>query len=628
VTDLVAPLAGWLMPLTEVTDPVFASGSMGEGFAIDPLDGVVVAPCPGVVSAVAPTRHSITLDPAGGGSLLIHIGIDSVALGGEGFELLVEPGAQVTAGAPLMRFDLNAVALGARSLMTPVVAIGEGDRIQVDAPGRRVGCGEPVARLVPGQAAALSGAGETASRTLIVPMPHGIHARPAARIAEAAKLHEAAIQLCLGEQRASARSVVGLLKLAARQGDRIIVEATGSGAAGAVDALAALIESGMGESDNARPAAAPAGAVAAAPGLAIGIAARLGRADLSAPDEGQGMAQEAAALAEALARVAERLKSSPQGGVDIAAAHRGLVEDPELRAAADAEIARGRSAASAWRQAVRSACEALDRTGDSLLRERIPDLLDVERQVIAELLGVDLAAQALPDRAILVADDLLPSEFQALDQDRLAGVALAGGGATSHVAVLAASAGIPMLVALGAAAHAVPEGTTVILDGDAARLDVDPEPAALAQAEARLAAWRDARARARSNAGADARTRDGIRIEVFANLGSTEEAARAVAEGAEGCGLLRTEFLFLDRETAPCEDEQAGIYGRIAAVLGDRPLIVRTFDIGGDKPVPYLPMPAEENPALGCRGVRLNLARPDLLDVQLCAMFRRPSDAS
>jgi phosphocarrier protein FPr/phosphocarrier protein len=130
------------------------------------------------------------------------------------------------------------------------------------------------------------------------------------------------------------------------------------------------------------------------------------------------------------------------------------------------------------------------------------------------------------------------------------------------------------------------------------------------------------RALARANARHDARTADGIRIEVFANLGSVDDAARAVAEGAEGCGLLRTEFLFLERTEAPTEDEQVDIYGRIAASLGDRPLIVRTFDIGGDKPVPYLPLPAEDNPALGCRGVRLNLARPDLLETQLRAILR------
>ena len=115
---------------------------------------------------------------------------------------------------------------------------------------------------------------------------------------------------------------------------------------------------------------------------------------------------------------------------------------------------------------------------------------------------------------------------------------------------------------------------------------------------------------------------DGTRSEVFANLGSVADAAAAISAGAEGCGLLRTEFLFLDRETAPSEDEQRETYSAVAATLGERPLIVRTLDIGGDKPVPYLPMDGEENPALGLRGVRLTLARPDLMRVQLRAILR------
>jgi phosphocarrier protein FPr/phosphocarrier protein len=188
--------------------------------------------------------------------------------------------------------------------------------------------------------------------------------------------------------------------------------------------------------------------------------------------------------------------------------------------------------------------------------------------------------------------------------------------------VLAASAGVPMLVALGDVLHDVPDDAPLVLDAQTGQLDTAPDAAALDRAEHRLAAGGAARAVARRSAGQEARTADGARIEIFANLGSVDDAGRAVAEGAEGCGLLRTEFLFLGRDAAPGEDEQARIYGEIAAALGDRPLIVRTFDIGGDKPAPYLPMAAEENPALGVRGVRLNLLRTDLLDTQLRAILR------
>jgi phosphocarrier protein FPr/phosphocarrier protein len=631
VTRLVAPLSGWLAPLSEVSDPVFASGSMGSGFAIDPIEGLVTAPCDGTIAAVAPTRHSVTIETDDGVTLLIHVGLDTVALKGDGFELLVEAGARVRSGDLLIRFDLNHVALNARSLMTPVLAIGEGDTIAIPATGQRIARGEPVGEVSGSRRTAVGPIQAGVERTVTLAMPNGIHARPAARIVTAAKPFAADIELRLADRRASARSTVALLKLAAKHGDVLTVAASGPDAPAAADTIVELIASGMGEEHG--PIAAPATAappatgtklpgVSAAPGLAIGVAAHFGRAEIAVPRDGQGIAHERAALAEALATVHAGLAKAAGASAGIAQAHQALLDDPELLAATEIEIAAGRSAAFAWRSATREAGAALTATGDPLLAERVGDLMDLEWQVAALLTGATARPQALPPDAILIADDLLPSEFQALDRARLAGVALAGGGPTSHVAVLAASAGVPMLVALGPTIRDVAEAAPLILDAERGLLDTAPDALALSEAAQRLSDRCAARAEARIAAGEDARTADGVRIEVFANLGSVDEAGPAVGQGAEGCGLLRTEFLFLDRQSAPDEDEQARIYGGIAAALGDRPLIVRTFDIGGDKPVTYLPMAAEDNPALGVRGVRLNLLRSDLLDTQLRAIVR------
>lgn len=625
MTVIRAPLTGWLLPLGEVPDPVFASGSMGDGFAIDPLEGLVSSPCAGIVSAIASTLHSVTIEVEGGGTLLIHVGLETVALKGAGFQVLVRTGERVATGDPLLSFDLNSVALGAKSLITPVVAIGDGDVLTLGSAGRRIARGDELGALHGGSGRTAAAEGAVATATIVVPMAHGIHARPAAGIVAAAKSFTAALELRTGERRADARSIVQLLSLAAKRGDELTLIGKGDDAAAAVRRLADLIESGMGDSvaDAApRPAQDPNRPVVAAPGLAIGIAARLERASIAVPENGRGKEAESAALAAALESVDRSLAETRGTAADIATAHRALLEDPALCADADARIRSGKSAGFAWRAAIGEACLALERTGDPLLAERVADLRDIERQVVAELTGARGDKAALPRNAILIADDLLPSEFQSLDRERLAGVVLARGGPTSHIAVLAASAGVPMLVAAGEPVLHIADGTPLILDTEAAALTVSPDAGALAHAGARAAAMREAKAAARAASGADARTRDGVRIEVFANLGSIEDAGRAVSEGAEGCGLLRTEFLFLDRQDAPGEDEQAVIYRSIAAALGDRPLIVRTFDIGGDKPVPYLPMPREDNPALGRRGVRLNLARSDLLDTQLRAILR------
>ena len=232
----------------------------------------------------------------------------------------------------------------------------------------------------------------------------------------------------------------------------------------------------------------------------------------------------------------------------------------------------------------------------------------------------------LPEHAVLLAEDLLPSELTALDRRRLAAIALSGGGATSHVAILAAAMQVPMLIGVGQSLRNVPDGQTIIVDADHGTLCYEPTPDAVARAKVNVEARLARSAALRSAAAKDCRSLDGTRIEVFANLGSAADAIAAVENGAEGCGLLRTEFLFIDRTTAPAEDEQLTAYQSIANALAGRPMILRMMDVGGDKPLLYLPLPAESNPALGMRGVRTALAHPALMRAQLRAAMRvRPS---
>ncbi|WP_420822553.1 phosphoenolpyruvate--protein phosphotransferase [Sphingomonas gei] len=629
VVKLVAPFAGWLAPLEAVPDPVFAERMMGDGFAIDPIEGVLRAPAAGEILSVPATAHAVTLRLDNGAELLLHIGLETVALGGKGFVAKVAAGQRVAAGDPLIEFDLDAVAEAAKALITPVVLASEGYVLTLEATGRRVEAGESVARIA--RAAPREASRETANeerfeREVIVSAAHGIHARPAARITAALRPFVAEVALIAGDKQANARSTVALLGLGVGRDSAVRVTGVGADARAAVDAVAELILSGLGEEGGVVPAA-PAirtqGPVCASPGLAIGEALQLRAADQDVPDNGANPADERAALDAALAKVTGHLAGARGAAAAIAEAHRALLEDPELIRVAGEHIAAGRSAGFAWRAASGQAAAAIRATGDALLMERVADLKDLERQVIAALLGTDgESVPALRAGTILIADDLLPSQFLSLDAASLAGICTAAGGPTSHVAILAASAGVPMLVAAGDSVLAIADRTALILDADAATITVEPNPDALAQASERLSATRERHTRDIAAAHEPCRMADGTRIKIFANLGSVTDAAAAVAAGAEGCGLLRTEFLFLERDTAPVEEEQRDTYSRIAATLGDRPLIVRTLDIGGDKPVPYLPMGNEENPALGLRGVRLSLARPDLMRLQLRAILR------
>ena len=632
-----APLSGWASSLDEVPDPVFGERMMGDGIAIEPVEGMVRAPAAATVIAVAPTLHSVTLQLEGGIELLIHVGLETVGLGGEGFTALVAAGDRVKAGAPLLEFDLDSVARRAVSLITPVIVTSEGATVRLLARDRLVGFGDPLIEIsVTGQVAADSAsADEDVTRTIIVPLAHGLHARPAARLVAALKAHDASLSFEAHGRTAAGRSMVAIMALGIRHLDDLTIRASGPGAAAAIEAVAALILGGMGEVEHPQPVLQVAVAsstsqgsiltgVRAAPGLAIGTVVHLATASIDVPADGAGPAQERTALDLALTTLVTRLAAASGVGAEIAEAHRAMLDDPALLDAAQGHVAQGRSAGRAWQLATAAVAETLRATGDSRLIERIADLRDLEQQLLAELYPTSAKAvpSPLPENAIILADDLLPSQFMALDLRRVAGIVTANGGPTSHTAILAAAAGVPMLVAVGAALLDVPEGRTVILDADAGRLDIDPDPAALASALDRRARSRSRQVREIETAQADCRMADGTRIEVFANLSSVEDARLAVANGAEGCGLLRTEFLFLDRAEAPSEDEQARAYAAIAAALGDRPLIVRTLDIGGDKPVAYLPFPHEDNPALGARGVRFSLARPDLLDVQLRAILR------
>jgi phosphoenolpyruvate-protein phosphotransferase len=359
----------------------------------------------------------------------------------------------------------------------------------------------------------------------------------------------------------------------------------------------------------------------------VGRATRIERRAIEVAQRGGSVEQERAELERAQNEVRTRLKRMANAGGatrrEIITAHLEFLDDPTLNATAQESIAAGHSAGFGWRESVRASIRALELLDDTRLRERADDLLDIESHVLMALVGeAKPMILPLPERAVLIAADLLPSELTALDRQRLVGICLSGGGATSHVAILAAAMEIPMLVGLGSGLREIAEGTIVIIDADQGRLQTTPSEPAVATARATVEARLLRSAEQRLAAQADCHAQDGTRVEVYANLGNVAEASLAVENGAEGCGLLRTEFLFIDRDTAPSEEEQFQTYQDIAAALSGRPLILRLMDVGGDKPLKYLPLPHEDNPALGLRGVRTVLSRPDLLRTQLRAALR------
>jgi phosphoenolpyruvate-protein phosphotransferase len=663
---ILAPFDGWCTGLEEVPDPVFSGRMLGDGVAIDPLSGIVLAPCAGEVVTLPASAHAVTIRTPDGADVLVHIGIDTVELQGRGFEAQVRLGQVVEAGQELIRFDLDTVARGAKTLLTPVVvAASDGLSIRHRRAAGSINAGDVLFEIEQARDVALTRdvahAPAPAQRTVTVQLRHGLHARPAALLARAAKALASEVSILAHGRAANARSVTAVMALGVRHGEEVTFTASGPDAGHAIQQLNAALEAALqmestagevtagGRASAAGPAAVTSsGATAAAAkpgvnsggavdgvlpgitavaGFAVGQATRIERREIVVEEQGGGMAHEGAQLEQARADVRARLtRVGATGGVtrcEIAAAHVEFLDDPIVNEAAQELIAAGKSAGYAWRAATRRQVQALEALGDSRLRERADDLLDVESHVLLALMREARPINlTIPNDAVILADDLLPSELTALDRQRLAAICLGRGGATSHVAILAAAMDVPMLVGLGTGIHAVADGAMVIVDADAGALHVAPDIAALNAAQAAVAARLKNRSAERAAALADCRSLDGTRIEIFANLGSATDAVAAVANGAEGCGLLRTEFLFIDRDTAPDEREQRDAYQAISTALGARPLVLRLMDVGGDKPLKYLPLPHEENPALGLRGVRTALARPDLLRTQLRAALR------
>ena len=651
-----SPLSGQVWQLERVPDPVFAQKMVGDGLSIDPVDNVLLAACDGEIVSIHPAGHAVTLRTPDGLELIMHVGIDTVALKGEGFVPRVKAGDKVSTGTPLIQFDLDFLATHAKSLLTQIV-VANSDRASTwQRASGFVTAGKDTLFTVTFEAqesaAAAEGATTVTSEAVIIPNLTGLHARPAAVLANLARGFKSAIKLKAGDRQANARSVTAIMAMEVSYGAKVHVIATGPDAAAAVEKLTAVLAEGCGD-EGCAPAPAPATTtvaaaaappprrksadpsmligVAASPGLAVGDVFQVRRTEIQVIEAGTGVDAERhhfeAALAAAQGQL-EALRASLHAKADpgkaaIFAAHQELLVDPDLLEMVESAIAKGKSAAFGWKRAVTTHADRLASLKNELLAQRANDLRDVGLRVLAFLTGEDIRQPEYPLNSILIAEDLTPSDTATLDRSRVRGFCTTRGGATSHVAILARSLGLPALAGLEASALDVANGTTVILDGNKGTLRLHVSPEQVAQVRTAQQAAEERRKTNLAHAHEPAITADGTRVGVFGNIGGLKDATQVAGLGGEGVGLLRSEFLFMERGDAPGEEEQYGIYKSIAEAVGPgRPVTIRTLDVGGDKPLSYLPIPKEDNPFLGERGVRVGLDRPEILRTQLRAILR------
>ena len=478
----------------------------------------------------------------------------------------------------------------------------------------------------------------------------GLHARPATELVTVAKRYQAQVRVRSGDAVADAKSLVSILQLGAPKGTNVRVSAEGVDADEALVALKDAIESGLGEEET--PVTLPArdrlawapksvgatlSGVPASDGIAVGPICQHHPKSIivedatSSPTAGKRQFKNAvdAAHKELTKLYDEVKKRLGSGQASIFLAHAEFLQDTELLQATEALIAQKHSAAWSWQQTIQSRTDQLKRVDDPVMAGRAIDLSDVGQRVLRQMLGIaDDSPSHSHEPYVLAADDLTPSDTANLDPDLILGFITAKGGPTSHTAIIARAMGIPAIVAAGLDVLEIASKTPCILDGFNGHLYLDPSRGDVESAQelhAEIERQLDADYTERLS---PADTTDGYNVEVYANVNRVADAVKAVEFGAEGVGLMRTEFLFLESGKTPTEEEQYEVYRDMAKALEGRPLTIRTLDIGGDKQVAPLDLPKEDNSFLGIRGIRLCFARPALFLPQLRAIYRAAMEAN
>lgn len=513
------------------------------------------------------------------------------------------------------------------------------------------GFGEAVSDLTTKQLADKLGAElglDWEGQSVVLANEHGLHARPATALSEIAKTAIGEIKVAVDNGAyVSAKSLTRLLSLGAVRGQTLhFIAEPHTDAVAVLPKIIEAVSLGLGESVS--PVASASEPVAkqmpnfdvrqpivrgeksfatpASVGLAVAPAYILKPVRFEYAMTASDSKQEFDRLQNAIDDVKNDLKDTITTAksasiAQIFTAHLALLEDEEVTHGAKDGIDDGLSAEASWHAHVESLAKTQSALANRLLAERASDLRDVGQKVLAKLTGQALESQpATP--YVLIKEDLLPSDVAELNPSIVQAIITAVGGANSHSAIVARSLGIPAVVGAGLDVLDVAQGETVLVDGKEGSFIVAPSEALIDKCHADAQKLAQRRTLALSHAHESAVTTDGHGVEIAVNIGNVNDTKQAVDNGAEAVGLLRTELVFMTHQDIPNIDTQIEDYAKVFDALDGRPLVVRTLDIGGDKPLAYLPMPSEDNPFLGLRGIRLTLRQPELLKDQLIALIR------
>lgn len=486
-------------------------------------------------------------------------------------------------------------------------------------------------------------------RSVVLANAHGLHARPATHLVNLTKSFQGDIQVAVDEGNfVSAKSLTRLLALGCKRGQtlRFIAEPE-TDAVEALDKVILAVQQGLGEEvepiqssdikveqsseipSHSKPLSANTG-IAASSGLAFGPVHVIKPKVYQYERMGLSVKAEKEKLDIALHAVKNNIhqviaKSEVAEIKQIFQAHLEMLDDPDLINGVYQKINLNLSAPAAWHEHIEAAAKEQAALPDRLLAERATDLRDIGDRVLAQLCG-EVIIEEPKEPYILIMYDVGPSDVARLNKDRVAGILTAVGGASAHSAIVARALGIPAIVGAGDQVLDIEQKSSLLINGDTGAFILNPNAQQIEQAKQERELQKKIREEAERHSQEPAITLDQHQIEIAANLGKVQATPHAVECGAEAIGLLRTELVFMAHSSAPSEATQEADYRIVLDTLAGRPLVVRTLDVGGDKPLPYLPIAEEENPFLGLRGIRLTLRQPELLRQQLIALLKAADD--
>lgn len=644
---ILAPCSGSIVSLEQINDATFSGRMLGDGIAINPSSGTIFAPFDGIITTLHKNRHALTIKSEEI-EVLIHIGLDTVNLNGEGFTAYTSAGKEVKKGEKLLTFDKHIIEKNGYDAAIVVIVL------QPENAGLTKTT-EPFVRENETCILSINANNEDKnptdenpgnndesvfSQTIIIRNKNGLHARPAGRLAKIASEFAERIEIEKDGIRVSAKSVTGILSLDVRKNDVVTIHASGKNARQAIETIIAGINEA--EEEVHRPEAINTTKQEAVDfskenikitgtpinrGIVFGKAYWLKNEANESTSIYKGFEEEIRTLQNAIQKATEELEkeigaASADSHKEILRAHLQILHDPYLTETAENHIKQKKTAANAFSKVIRQSISSLEKTSNAFIKERTGDYKDIERRVLHAISGKTTTIPQIPENSIVFAGEFLPGDIAAL-ANKAKGVVSAKGSPTSHASIMLKNAGIPAIINTRVHLSEAISGKEVFLNATEGYAIINPAKEIKTETLKTIEETDKIDAINKKNAHEKAVTKDGVEIRITGNIGSAEEATTAIDNGAEGIGLVRTEFLFLHHTTVPTEEEQIERYREITTNAGNKPVTFRLFDISEDKPLPFFRIPEEGNTSF--RGVRAYPENEAIIRTQIRALLHANS---